>query len=482
MERARKRIKLEEGEPFSADQCIVVDTHTKEEQISEEEKSGSEESGSEDSEEYQSCESGGEEESNSEPQVAQGSSHDLSTSEAKAASNPHCSECRRSFQSSADIERHTSKWHYNFICYACDEGFSSESQLHRHKSSHTKTPIRCIGCEKRFSTHSGMMDHLENGRCDPGCNVQLIHSVVATHCNGLHQSSTRNINLRCPTCKKKYKRMGPLIKHFESRACALRDWIEETGLKDLLIALKEPIEKRKASTFRCNVCHRNFGKAAALIQHQRDKHERTYCCACKTNFGSPAKKQQHVMSGISLKPGMYICDHCDPKVPFGTEKEFCDHLWLEHVACGPCGRTFKSVELRKQHDAELHHRCGVCYRFFISSGELTEHRETHVVKPPVVEPPVHVPALVKREPTPPPTIPAPIPAKIEMPQEVHISRVAPVVAERVPVKTVVIPVTRVTPTTRPVIVAPYPPRPTPAQVPENKKTQSLITGFLIRKS
>ncbi|EXA51535.1 hypothetical protein NW760_006683 [Fusarium oxysporum] len=188
------------------------------------------------------------------------------------------------------------------------------------------------------------------------------------------------------------------------------------------------------------------------------------------------------MSGISLKPGMYICDHCDPKVPFGTEKEFCDHLWLEQVSCGPCGRTFKSVELRKQHDAELHHRCGVCYRFFISSGELTEHHETHVVKPPVVEPPVHVPALVKREPTPPPTIPAPIPAKIEMPQEVHISRVAPVVAERVPVKTEVIPVTRVTPTTKPVIVAPYPPRPTPAQVPENKKTQSLITGFLIRKS
>ncbi|TVY70469.1 Zinc finger and BTB domain-containing protein 17 [Fusarium oxysporum f. sp. cubense] len=412
MERACKRIKLEEGEPFSADQCIVVDTHTKEEQISEEEESGSEESGSEDSEEYQSCESGGEEESNSEPQVAQGSSHDLSTSEAKAASNPHCSECRRSFQSSADIERHTSKWHYNFICYACDEGFSSESQLHR----------------------------------------------------------------------KKYKRMGPLIKHFESRACALRDWIEETGLKDLLIALKEPIEKRKASTFRCNVCHRNFGKAAALIQHQRDKHERTYCCACKTNFGSPAKKQQHVMSGISLKPGMYICDHCDPKVPFGTEKEFCDHLWLEHVACGPCGRTFKSVELRKQHDAELHHRCGVCYRFFISSGELTEHRETHVVKPPVVEQPVHVPAPVKREPTPPPTIPAPIQVKIEIRREVPISRVAPVVAERVPVKTEVIPVTRVTPTTRPVIFAPYPPRPTPAQVPENKKTQSLIAGFLIRKS
>ncbi|EMT61146.1 Zinc finger and BTB domain-containing protein 17 [Fusarium odoratissimum] len=330
MERACKRIKLEEGEPFSADEFTVVGAHIKEEQISEEEESGSEESGSEDSEEYQSCESGGEEESNSEPQVVQGSGHDLSTSEAKAAYNPHCSECRRSFQSSADIERHTSKWHYNFICYACDEGFPSESQLHR------------------------------------------------------------------------------------------------------------------------------------------------------TNFGSPAKKQKHVISGISLKPGMYICDHCDPKVPFGTEKEFCDHLWLEHVACGPCGRTFKS--LRKQHDAELHHRCGVCYRFFISSGELTEHRETHVVKPPVVEQPVHVPAPVKREPTPPPPIPAPIQVKIEMRQEVPISRVAPVVAERVPVKTEVIPVTRVTPTTRPVIFAPYPPRPAPAQVPENKKTQSLITDFLIRKS
>lgn len=69
------------------------------------------------------------------------------------------------------------------------------------------------------------------------------------------------------------------------------------------------------------------------------------------------------------------------------------------------------------------------------ANKSLQHRETHVVKPPVVEQPVHVPAPVKREPTPPPTIPAPIQVKIEMRREVPISRVAPVVAERVPVKT-----------------------------------------------
>ncbi|KAH7269250.1 uncharacterized protein BKA55DRAFT_682340 [Fusarium redolens] len=327
-----------------------------------------------------------------------------------------------------------------------------------------------------------MMDHLENGTCKSGCTSRLVDSVVATHCEGLHQSSSRSINLRCPTCKKKYARMGPLFRHFENRACALRDWIEETGLKDLLIALKEPIEKRKTSTFKCNVCRKNFAKHSALLQHQRDKHQHTYCCVCKTNFGNAAAKQKHVISGTPVKPGTYLCDHCDPKVPFGTEKELCDHLWLEHMACGPCGRTFKSVEHRKQHDAELHYRCALCYRFFMSSVELYEHRETHVVRPPVVDPPVEVPAPVKREPTPPTTIPAPIPVKMEIRQAVPISRVAPVVTERVPVKTEVIPVTRVTPTTRPVIFKTYPPRATPAQVPENKKIQSLITGFLIRKS
>ncbi|KAI1047309.1 hypothetical protein LB505_008055 [Fusarium chuoi] len=345
------------------------------------------------------------------------------------------------------------------------------------------------------------MDHLENGRCTSGCNLQLVRSVVSAHCKGLHPSSPRNINLRCPTCKKKNNRMGPLFKHLESRACALRDWTEETGLLDLLKALYEAAEKKKVSQeFRCKVCHRNFGKAIALMQHSRDKHERTYCCACKTNLGSPEKKQKHVMSGISVKPGTYICDHCDPKVPFGTEKELCDHLWLEHMACGPCGRTFKSAELRKQHDAELHNRCGVCYRFFMTSEELTgvsalhpilmwkfannplQHRETHVVKPPVVEPPVQIPPPVKREPTLPPRPLSPIIIELNIPKQTPVDRAAPAAQERVPVKTETIPVRRVAPTTRPVTFAPYPPRPSPGPVPENKKTQSLITGFLIRKT
>lgn len=166
--------------------------------------------------------------------------------------------------------------------------------------------------------------------------------------------------------------MSPLFRHLENRSCALRDWIKETGLLDLLTALHEAIEKKKSSTFQCNICRKAFGKESAMMQHQRDKHERTYCWACQTNFGSPEKKQKHVMTSTSAKSGTFICNSCDPKVPFGIEKEYCDHMWLKHLTCGPCGRVFVSAELRKQHDAELHHRCGVCYRFFKSAEELTE--------------------------------------------------------------------------------------------------------------
>ncbi|KAI1030955.1 hypothetical protein LB504_000244 [Fusarium proliferatum] len=131
------------------------------------------------------------------------------------------------------------------------------------------------------------------------------------------------------------------------------------------------------------------------------------------------------MSNLSAKPGTFFCDHCDPKVRFASEKELCDHLWLDHMACGHCGRVFETFELKKQHDTEAHNRCAVCYRFFVSMN-------------------------------------------MEIRKEVHISRGVLVLAERVPTKREIIPVTRVTPTTRPVIFAPYPPRPTFAPVPENK--------------
>ncbi|KAL9574145.1 hypothetical protein ACKAV7_001660 [Fusarium commune] len=349
MSRARKRIKLEDVElSFSAQECIVVDTHIKEER-------------------------------ESKPKVAQGPGHDLSTPETNTVFYPFCSECRWYFPSNVEKERHNSKWHCNHICYACDEGFPSEPELLQHKAGHTETPVCCVGCEKRFKTHSGMMDHLEHGSCESACTARLVRSLVATYCAGFNRSSTRNINLRCPT--------------FEKQACALRNWIEETGLRDLLAALKGPIEENEALTFRCNVCRKNFVKEVALTMHQRDKHEHTYCCACETYFANPAKKQKHVMSGISVKPGTYFCDHCDPKVLLGSEKELCDHLWLEHMACGPCGQVFETVQLKKQHDAEAHNRCAVCYRFFVSSRELIKHYETHIV-----EPSVAVPAPAKTEP------------------------------------------------------------------------------------
>ncbi|KAH7180475.1 hypothetical protein DER46DRAFT_567103 [Fusarium sp. MPI-SDFR-AT-0072] len=308
MSRARKRIKLEDVElSFSAQECIVVDTHIKEER-------------------------------ESKPKVAQGPGHDLSTPETNTVFYPFCSECRWYFPSNVEKERHNSKWHCNHICYACDEGFPSEPELLQHKAGHTETPVCCVGCEKRFKTHS------------------------------------------------------------------------ETGLRDLLAALKGPIEENEALTFRCNVCRKNFVKEVALTMHQRDKHEHTYCCACETYFANPAKKQKHVMSGISVKPGTYFCDHCDPKVLLGSEKELCDHLWLEHMACGPCGQVFETVQLKKQHDAEAHNSRAL--RCSSSTGEDGTDSPTR--------------------------IPTTIPVNMEIREELHASRVAPVVAESAPMKIVVV--------------------------------------------
>ncbi|KAI1061106.1 hypothetical protein LB506_011764 [Fusarium annulatum] len=97
------------------------------------------------------------------------------------------------------------------------------------------------------------------------------------------------------------------------------------------------------------------------------------------------------MSNLSAKPGTFFCDHCDPKVRFESEKELCDHLWLDHIACGHCGQVFETFELKKQHDAEAHNRCAVCYRFFVSSAELKQFPST--VRPIKSSPPSSSPLL-----------------------------------------------------------------------------------------
>ncbi|KAI1023362.1 hypothetical protein LB503_000168 [Fusarium chuoi] len=112
------------------------------------------------------------------------------------------------------------------------------------------------------------------------------------------------------------------------------------------------------------------------------------------------------MSNLSAKPGTFFCDHCDPKFRFASEKELCDHLWLDHMACGHCGRVFETFELKKQHDTEAHNRCAVCYRFFVSSAELKQHRETHQVEPSIIQSPVVEPSVVHPLPAKPEPIPS----------------------------------------------------------------------------
>ncbi|KAF5984972.1 zinc finger protein [Fusarium coicis] len=381
MGHARTRPKLEEGEVSSDDDCIIVDARVKKGRES--------------------------------PEVIQDHRHHLSTSKPNTTSYPFCSECCRYFRNEAEKERHYSKWHYGNLCRACDEGFPTESELLQHKSGHANTPICCVGCEKRFKCYSAMMDHLEFGGCESSCTGPLVRSVAAAHSAQFHRSSTRNINLQCSTCEKKFVRIAVLLKHFEMRKCTLRNWIEETGWIDFLVALKRSIAEKKPSTFQCNVCRKKFDQEVALGMHQREKHDNTYCCACETYFANPPKKQKHIISisGTSGKPGAFFCDLCDPKVRLGTEKELFDHLWLDHMVRGPCGQVFETAELKKKHDAKAHNRCSICYRFFVSTAELKQHRETHkvepcVIKSPVVEPSITEPSIIHPLPVKPQPIPS----------------------------------------------------------------------------
>ncbi|KAF2137803.1 uncharacterized protein K452DRAFT_235270 [Aplosporella prunicola CBS 121167] len=112
------------------------------------------------------------------------------------ASQFRCCDCERDFISERALEQHLTDKIHNIpqrrtsdrFCEQCNREFGSVRALEQHNSSLVHQPlsnIKCIGgrsgkrgCQRRFSSPSALLHHLESGACSSGLNRQKLNAAV----------------------------------------------------------------------------------------------------------------------------------------------------------------------------------------------------------------------------------------------------------------------------------------------------------------
>lgn len=109
-----------------------------------------------------------------------------------------CRDCNRQFNSEAALQQHaTDKDHHasnlnkkpnmQIHCKQCDATFTKQAEFDKHEKSgihnRPRDKIQCISemCKKRFRKLSGLINHLEQGRCASGITRHEIKSLIQRH-------------------------------------------------------------------------------------------------------------------------------------------------------------------------------------------------------------------------------------------------------------------------------------------------------------
>ena len=101
---------------------------------------------------------------------------------------------------------------------------------------HLPADIECWGCERMFSTFSGMIIHLERGSCPSGINAKDLNKSAAMCYQWSHfiydqyricllsrehdeSCSCTPYPFKCPDCDIGFPHLSALFQHVETRSC-----------------------------------------------------------------------------------------------------------------------------------------------------------------------------------------------------------------------------------------------------------------------
>ncbi|KAH7182287.1 uncharacterized protein B0J16DRAFT_400471 [Fusarium flagelliforme] len=294
------------------------------------------------------------------------------------------------------LKEHNANYHWPELCVACDLTFPDTKSLEEHKTTHAPEPIECLGCSKRFSSYSLMMEHLESGTCRSGATSEFIRESIKTKYKDPGGRGAPNLPLSmfftsCHRCKEEFPHLSVLLRHYEARDCGKLGWQWYIPVGEMFY---DRLKRAILAHVQCVTCNIAFKDQSTRNEHMWKEHKERYCFLSKNDFSESAwlLHLQYLQEGLhkdeknrrwKSEPKAIPCKNCNPVAIFKSDSEYYNHCRTEHSTCVVCAVTYDSKEDLSKHDAKVHSKCGICGYLATTYLDLRPHfTEVHGIKLP----------------------------------------------------------------------------------------------------
>ena len=243
-----------------------------------------------------------------------------------------------------------------------EESFDSEEEI--RKTEVESTPMKCMKCNKIFSSKYSLKVHIETvheGIRNFGCEYCekkfKAKGVLAYHIRNIHHT--------------KEEKATPRRKKYNCNECE-RQFFNNMSLKYHIKAIHKNIE-----SYDCSLCNRKFSKSKGLKRHFRDIHmdHKYKCNQCDKEFNDGSNLRIHKDAVHEIK---FKCNLCEKA--FAAKRNLKLHIESIHKGvkypCIECDKQFThpthlSVHVKSKH--EKGYSCPDCGIVFSASYTLKKH-------------------------------------------------------------------------------------------------------------